>query len=283
MVIAKAVKAFLDFLAKCNQGFVTVSLLSIIQPTAACEDERQFVRYGGQEWTTLKRLAADYHNRLEEEAPRLLGIGTEPEFAIGQRTLLLQSDGGNLFWDCITLLDGQTAVELNARGGIRAIAISHPHYYTTMVDLGGAIRCANIFAHCRSRVGDMQESAHPILGRNNTFVVGWSDTDQLRRRFRGRRGVALASRCKRQRRIAHRRHHSSRARSPLCELHAKLSEPPAAIQCILERIEPFSFEQIYGAWWKANVLSDAKAALRSFLPAQGLRIKFPRCVSNRHK
>ena len=94
--------------------------------------------------------------------------------------------------------------------------------------LGGAIRCANIFAHCRSRVGDAQESAHPILGRNNAFVVGWSDTDQLRRTFRGRRGVALARRCKRQRRIAHRRHHSSRARSPLCELDAKLSEPDSA-------------------------------------------------------
>ena len=37
---------------------------------------------------------------------------------------------------------------------------------------------------------------------------------------------------------------------------------PTAIQRILERIEPFSFEQIYGAWWKANVLSDAKAAVR---------------------
>jgi hypothetical protein len=37
---------------------------------------------------------------------------------------------------------------------------------------------------------------------------------------------------------------------------------PAAIQRILERIELFSFEQIYGACWKANVLSDAKAAVR---------------------
>src|SRR5438876_745003 len=35
----------------------------------------------------------------------------------------------------------------------------------------------------------------------------------------------------------------------------------AAIHRILERIEPFSFEQIYGGWWKANVLADAKAAV----------------------
>jgi hypothetical protein len=81
------------------------SLVTFDHPThGACEDERQLFR--GREWTTLKRLAADYHNRLEEEAPRFLGIGTKPEFAIGQSALFLQSNGGNLFWDCITLLDG---------------------------------------------------------------------------------------------------------------------------------------------------------------------------------
>ena len=73
-----------------------------------CEDERQFVRHTGQEWTTLKRLAANHDNRIEDEAPLLLGIGTEPEFAIGQRALLLRSPGGNLLWDCISLLDDQT-------------------------------------------------------------------------------------------------------------------------------------------------------------------------------
>ncbi|PYL26017.1 MAG: hypothetical protein DMF44_01065 [Verrucomicrobia bacterium] len=30
---------------------------------------------------------------------------------------------------------------------------------------------------------------------------------------------------------------------------------------IVERIEPLPSEQIYGAWWKANVLADAKAAV----------------------
>src|SRR5215216_1163768 len=86
-----------------------------------CEDERQFVRHAGQEWTTLKRLATDHQNRIGEEARLLSGIGTEPEFAIGQRALLLQSPGGNLLWDCISLLNDETIVEVNARGGMRAI------------------------------------------------------------------------------------------------------------------------------------------------------------------
>ena len=101
---------------------------------AICDDERQFVRHTGQEWTTLKGLQADHHNRFAEEAAGLLGIGTEPEFAIGQRALLLQSPGGNLLWDCISLLDNETIAEVNARGGIRAIAISHPHFYSSMIE-----------------------------------------------------------------------------------------------------------------------------------------------------
>src|SRR5438552_12292066 len=125
---------------------------------------------------------------------------------------------GNLF-----VTEAKNGRRSNARHRDLASALLHDDG-----GLSGAIRCANIFAHCRSRVGDAQESAHPILGRNNAFVVGWSDTDQLRRTFRGWRGVALASRCKRQTSIAHRRHHSSPARSPLCELHAKLSEPDSA-------------------------------------------------------
>jgi len=34
-----------------------------------------------------------------------------------------------------------------------------------------------------------------------------------------------------------------------------------AIRRIVERTEPFTFEQIYGGWWQANVLADAKAAV----------------------
>jgi len=34
-----------------------------------------------------------------------------------------------------------------------------------------------------------------------------------------------------------------------------------AIHRILDAIEPFLFDQIYGGWWKANVLSNAKAAV----------------------
>src|SRR6267143_6120637 len=124
---------------------------------AICEDERQFVRRTGQEWTTLERLRADHHNRLQDEAPWLLGIGTEPEFAIGQRALLLQSLGGNLLWDCISLLDDETIAEVNECGGIRAIAISHPHFYSSMVEWAERFG-AKIFLHSADRQWVMRKS-----------------------------------------------------------------------------------------------------------------------------
>src|SRR2546423_5582306 len=111
-----------------------------------CEDDRQLDPHEDQEGRTQKWLPTDHRNRLEEEAPRLLGIGSEPEFAIGQRALLLQSPGGNLLWDCITLLDDHTVAEVNARGGIRAIAISHPHFYSSMIEWGERFD-AEIFLH----------------------------------------------------------------------------------------------------------------------------------------
>src|SRR5437773_1738883 len=135
-----------------------------------CKDERQFVHYGGQQWKTLERLAADYHNRLEDEAAQLLGIGTEPEFAIGQRALLLQSPRGNLLWDCISLLDEKTIAKVNGCGGIRAIAISHPHFYSSMVEWAEHFD-AQIFLHAADRKWVMRKSPRIQFWEGTTFPL----------------------------------------------------------------------------------------------------------------
>ncbi|MGI8862681.1 MAG: MBL fold metallo-hydrolase, partial [Gaiellaceae bacterium] len=95
-----------------------------------CLDERQYVGDGGQQWTKMAELRSEHRNRVEEQESGLFGIGTEPSFAIGQRALLV----GGLLWDCLTLLDDETATAVEQRGGIDMIAISHPHYYSTMVE-----------------------------------------------------------------------------------------------------------------------------------------------------
>ncbi len=100
---------------------------------AICEDARQYVNPLGQSWTTMEALRRTHRNAYGEIEPGLLGIGTEPSFAIGQRALLLRLPGGNVLWDCISYVDDATVAALQQRGGLKAIAISHPHFFTTTV------------------------------------------------------------------------------------------------------------------------------------------------------
>ena len=112
-----------------------------------CEDERQHVLPEGQSWTTLERLRISHHNGFRQYEPGLIGIGTMPRFAIGQRALLVCTPQGNILWDCISLIDDATVTLINGLGGLRAIAISHPHFYTTLVDWSRAFGDVPVHLH----------------------------------------------------------------------------------------------------------------------------------------
>src|SRR5436190_3723992 len=230
-----------------------------------CQDERQFVRHKGQQWTTLEKLKSDHRNRFEEEAPHLLGIGTEPEFAIGQRALLLQSPHGNLLWDCISLLDDKTVAEVKARGGIRAIAISHPHFYSSMIEWAECFD-AQIFLHAEDRQWIMRKSAR-VEFWNGTTLAFWDNIALVHcsGHFEGGsvlhwpagangQGALLAGDGIQ---VVQDRRYVSFMRS----YPNLIPLPAAAIHGILKSVEPFSFQQIFGAWWNRIVMADAKAAL----------------------
>jgi metallo-beta-lactamase superfamily protein len=102
---------------------------------AICEDERQYVPSSGQRWTTIDELRAGGHrNVLEPLEPGLSQIRTEPSFAIGQQAYLVQMSDGNVLWDCVSYLDDETIAAVRELGGVRAIAISHPHFYSACVE-----------------------------------------------------------------------------------------------------------------------------------------------------
>ena len=120
------------------------------QPPASCPiclDERQYVTPAGQSWTTLDVLARRNMNAIHELEPGLISLLTFPHFGIGQRAMFLRTPHGNVLWDCIALVDRATIEMINAMGGIKAIAISHPHYYTTMVEWSEAFGGVPIYLH----------------------------------------------------------------------------------------------------------------------------------------
>lgn len=129
------------------------------------------MRWDGQAWTTLDHLTARHAARIEDEAASITGIECQPDFAIGQRALLLQSPAGNVLWDCIALIDDEIVAQIEKRGGLRAIAISHPHYYTTMVEWSDAFGGVPIYLHADDRQWIQRNSPQIVCWEGETHAI----------------------------------------------------------------------------------------------------------------
>jgi glyoxylase-like metal-dependent hydrolase (beta-lactamase superfamily II) len=231
-----------------------------------CDEPRQYVPPAGQSWTTLDTLRRSHRNSFRRLEPGLMGIGTTPDFAIGQRALLVQTPRGNVLWDCIALLDQATIDIVNALGGLAAIAISHPHYYTTMVEWSHAFGKIPVYLH---------EADRQWVMRPDPVLEFWSGVTQplgpgltLIRcggHFAGGavlhwpsgaagRGALLTGDILQ---VTMDRQFVSFMRSypnmwPLSR---------AAVESIVAAVAPFEYDRIYGAWWDRHVETDAKAAV----------------------
>ncbi len=239
------------------------------EPPAACRiclDERQYVGWEGQTWTTLDELRASHRADLREEEAGLLGIGMEPSFAIGQRALLLSTPEGNVLWDCVPLLDEEIVRAVESAGGLRAIAISHPHYYATMAEWAREFG-ATVHLHAADR---------EWVTRSDPSIVFWeADTLELEPGLTlvrlgghfeggtvlhwaagaGGRGALL---CGDIVQVVQDRDWVSFMRS-----YPNLIPLAAAdVQRMIGVLEPFEFERVYGAWFGRVVSRDGKDAVR---------------------
>ena len=249
------------------------------QSCPICEDERQYVNWQGQQWTTLEELRAIHTNQIKLEGPQVYGIGSHPGIAIGQRALLLQTPGGNILWDCITLLDDDTIEVVKSLGGISAIAISHPHFYSTNIEWSRAFGNAPVYIHAKDRQWVMRPDPAVVLWEGDTLNIGdgltlicggihfeggtilhWAGGDEGR-------GVLFSGDIFQV--VTDRRYVSFMYSYPNL-----IPEHPDIIRRAIELVEPFPFEIVYGAFWGRIVHQDGKAAvLRSkqrYLKAIGL-------------
>jgi hypothetical protein len=142
-----------------------------------CEEERQYVPERGQSWTTLAALAKSHPNHFREYEPNVLGIGAG--FAIGQRALLVRTPGGNVLWDCVSTLDAATVTMIKALGGVQAIAISHPHFYTAMGEWSRAFGNAPIHLSAADKEWIMNPSPAVKLWDGDTHTL-WDGVTLVR-------------------------------------------------------------------------------------------------------
>ncbi|RUS25645.1 hypothetical protein BC938DRAFT_471848 [Jimgerdemannia flammicorona] len=108
---------------------------------AICLDPRQYVGRQGQQWTTLQELRASHHVIFtpDERDERVVVVRTVPEFAIGQNAYILRTPKGNVMWDCQSLIDQGAIDYIQSIGGLKAIVISHPHFYDSCVEWSQAL------------------------------------------------------------------------------------------------------------------------------------------------
>ena len=135
-----------------------------------CEEERQYVPATGQGWTTLERLGIDRQNAFRQYEPGVTGIGTQPSFGIGQRAILIQTPQGNVLWDCVAFLDDATVAIVKALGGLKAIAISHPHFYTTHAEWTKQFDC-KVYMHAADKKWVMRPDANIVHWDGETHAL----------------------------------------------------------------------------------------------------------------
>ncbi|KAF2724806.1 hypothetical protein K431DRAFT_281759 [Polychaeton citri CBS 116435] len=109
-----------------------------------CDDPRQYVPPEGQTFTTLRQLRQKGHRNVwwqDEQQQSIWSVMTDPSFAIGERAMLIQTRQGNILWDLIPFLDQDTVEKIVDLGGLKAIVISHPHYYSTWAEWSRTFGC----------------------------------------------------------------------------------------------------------------------------------------------
>lgn len=240
-----------------------------LNPPAACpicDDERQYVGAAGQTWTTLSQLRRTHRNMFQRLEPDLYGIGSAPQFAIGQRALLIRTPAGNVLWDCISLLDDATIDIIAALGGLQAIAISHPHFYTTMVEWARVFNVP-VHLHAANRRWVMRpdpaiqfwegETKDLLPGLRLTRVGGHFAGSSVLTWEAGAAGRGALLSGDMPQVVSDRRYVSFMRSYPNL-----LPLPPAEVARITGVVAGLRFDRIYAGFWDAHVREDAQAAVQ---------------------
>jgi len=240
---------------------------SALPPTACpiCDDERQYVGWNGQRWLTPEALATGHSLRIGTDAG-LLAIDMAGSFGIPQRALLLPTAVGNLLWECVSLVTAEAVAKLREHGGVDRIVISHPHFYSSMVEWSEALGNVPILLHAADRAWVQRPSRAIEFWRGDVLSLGGGVTlVRTGGHFPGStalhwslgtngRGALFVGDSPQ---VATNRRSVSFMYSYPNYVPMRTSD----VREMQERLTPFDYDDVYGYSWGRNIIGGGRAAV----------------------
>jgi hypothetical protein len=229
-----------------------------------CADDRQYVLDDGQVWLRSAEIIGDHEFTLTEPEPGLTRIEVTPSIGIGHQPMLISTDGGNLLWEPSGYVDEAMLQAVAGRGGVAAVAASHPHL------VGAAVVWAREFgAPLWFNTDDRRWITHPDpsieLWQDRREILPGLTLVQAGGHFAGSsvaywpagaegRGVIFSGDT-----IAVT---ANRTASFMRSYPNSIPLSPRLVRQIVDAVEPYVFDRIYGAFG-ATIDHDAHQIVRT--------------------
>lgn len=183
-------------------------------------------------------------------------------------------------WDCIGVVTDDALARLRDAGGVGAIAISHPHFYSAMVEWSDALGGVPVHLHAADREwvarsspdlchwsGDRLELSPTLTLVHlpghfpGSAALHWHSTDLGRDLLLTGDSLHVS---------ADRRHVSVMHSVPN---HVPVG--PRVIRDVQSRLVDLAVDDVYGFTWGLDIIGDGKAAIDSSLERYLLAIDAP--------
>ena len=231
-----------------------------------CKDDRGLgFTPEGQPFSNLGTLRRSHHTINREEEPGLIGIGVEPRISANHRALLVCTDEGNVLWDCVPIIDDAAIGLVQELGGLTAIAVSHPHFYGAMVEWSRAFGGTPVYIHAADRgwvtypdsaIIYWQGEQHELPGGLTLINCGGHfDGATVLHWPAGAEGNGVLLTGDPISVTPNRQVTFMYAYGNLIPLSAR------SVTRVVNSVEPFVFDRIYGGFFNARVDCDAKAVV----------------------